>query len=1005
MYMKKFLLLFLLTCVSYFTKAQDMIVKKDGSIVKAKVLEVNDDDIKYKKVTNLDGPIYTISKSNLISINYANGQVEKFESSAKTIKKNEDEDVEKEEKQTIPKPASEYSNLKITAPVNNTKVTAQGGDLKAQQRYLQQYIYTAPDKLTVAKDLVELTEKAFTPKDQEYYDGYYTAGICSYKNPRESIKYLEVAVDAYKKNYTGYPNLSTDAGLTNCLLPITSAYRMLGLISTAIEVLESNKEFIKKFSNHTRCVFYYTLGDLYSSNEEYSKAILQYSYMRRNLDSGEPMIHVNKTDPKWKQDMNIKLESIFRETIEMNYALSMGNVYYFRQQYDSALPYMKKGIEISEKFVAQNKKNVANQSNSALGRENIQYHKFSEEMGGSYLGLVTASYFTGKKQEALTYAKGLKDKALYYQLNSEFEKSEIIYKEMLAKASKFNNTTAYKWAEPHWTNLLKPGYLTLQCAKQNYDFAIPEFKKELEKDDKAIQEDFAYFSENEKKEYFKQYNTKLNRYYSLLLSYAEKNPPSYLDILDKSIQTKGLVMDATNEQENRFKNITDKDLLNDIDAIKEFREKLNAFTQLNSGDSNLSLDDSIAKYSLSINLTQKKINAKLGAPTNIFKPLNWKSIQQKLKPTETFVEIIKIQRDYFQFAQPIDQYWVFIIKDTGTPITLLLGEGKEFEYGMQTYQNQIWSEKEDSLSYDLYWKKIAQQLNGKTKIFLCSDGIFQLINPLTLKNPQTKKYVFDDIELVRVATGRDLFNTKSPAGEINKSVLVGNPNFNMSRKSINAKIQTRPVNLGMVSAKRSGYSALPGTEREINAISTYAKTKGIELTLLQGDNASEVNVKKINNPEILHLATHGAFDATGSGDSYLKSKLLLSGAGDAEPFTIEDYAQYEDGYLTAYEVTQMNLATTKLVVLSACETGLGDVQSGEGVWGLQRAFQVAGARNVLSSLWAISDDATAIFMTSFYKAYYNKLSIKLSYLTAMKETRKIYPHPYYWGAFVLTGFE
>jgi CHAT domain-containing protein len=175
--------------------------------------------------------------------------------------------------------------------------------------------------------------------------------------------------------------------------------------------------------------------------------------------------------------------------------------------------------------------------------------------------------------------------------------------------------------------------------------------------------------------------------------------------------------------------------------------------------------------------------------------------------------------------------------------------------------------------------------------------------------------------------------------------------------------------------------------------------------VLKGNEASEINVKRINSPGVLHLATHGSFDGLATADPYLQSKLILAGADDAEPFSLEDYEQYEDGYLTAYEVTQMNLTDTRLVVLSACETGVGEIQSGEGVWGLQRAFQMAGSQNVLGSLWKISDEATAVFMDSFYKSFYKGASIRSSYFSAMASTKEKYPHPYYWGAFVLTGLQ
>jgi CHAT domain-containing protein len=97
------------------------------------------------------------------------------------------------------------------------------------------------------------------------------------------------------------------------------------------------------------------------------------------------------------------------------------------------------------------------------------------------------------------------------------------------------------------------------------------------------------------------------------------------------------------------------------------------------------------------------------------------------------------------------------------------------------------------------------------------------------------------------------------------------------------------------------------------------------------------------------------------------------------------------------------LPDTRLVVLSACETGLGEIQSGEGVWGLQRAFQLAGARSVMGSLWKISDEATVTFMDAFYEHYLRTKNISQAYQQAMQTTRQEYPQPYYWGAFTLIG--
>ena len=171
-------------------------------------------------------------------------------------------------------------------------------------------------------------------------------------------------------------------------------------------------------------------------------------------------------------------------------------------------------------------------------------------------------------------------------------------------------------------------------------------------------------------------------------------------------------------------------------------------------------------------------------------------------------------------------------------------------------------------------------------------------------------------------------------------------------------------------------------------------------------------MKRVKNVRILHLATHGFFLEPGKGQNYFQGKdiespLLKPGialAGANQAYSIENE---EDGILTAYEVTGMDLSNTELVVLSACETGIGSVRSGEGVFGLRRAFVLAGARNMLLSLWPVSDDITADLMIRFYQVYKNGKHPLTALREAQLETiknlrinRKNAP-PALWAPFIL----
>ncbi|MEE8200482.1 MAG: CHAT domain-containing protein, partial [Candidatus Acidoferrales bacterium] len=195
-----------------------------------------------------------------------------------------------------------------------------------------------------------------------------------------------------------------------------------------------------------------------------------------------------------------------------------------------------------------------------------------------------------------------------------------------------------------------------------------------------------------------------------------------------------------------------------------------------------------------------------------------------------------------------------------------------------------------------------------------------------------------------------------------------------------------------------------------------------QVELYSDERALEEAIKQVQAPRLLHVATHGFFLAdqegarterlsglpSGREDPMLRSGLFFAGAertlaGQPPP------AGLDDGVLTAYEATGLNLHGTELVVLSACETGQGEVKNGEGVFGLRRALQVAGAEAVLMSLWAVPDRETQELMTLFYRNWLAGQSKPQALRAAQQELRARVRErygadlPYFWGAFVLVG--
>jgi CHAT domain-containing protein len=360
-------------------------------------------------------------------------------------------------------------------------------------------------------------------------------------------------------------------------------------------------------------------------------------------------------------------------------------------------------------------------------------------------------------------------------------------------------------------------------------------------------------------------------------------------------------------------------------------------------------------------------------------------------------------------------------------ITLENGDELETRYG-RYYQNAIKQKQEDLYSYNQFWKPIQPKLAGVKKIYFSPDGVYNFINPSTLLNPSTKKYLLDEMEIAIVNNTSDILVAK-PKGNLRKATLIGFPDYNKKSNSgqaqanLSTDVDYRAITADTTATRfmsGSSVSELPGTKVEVNGIESILKGGKYEVNKLMMTDATEERVKTLHSPDILHIATHGFFmnelSAMGEGgrgitgvtaqklgeNPLLRSGLLLAGAGE----TIikgKDESAREDGILTAYEAMNLDLQNTELVVLSACETGLGQVQNGEGVYGLNRAFRAAGAKSVLMSLWKVDDQATQQLMTEFYNEWLKGSSKLQAFRKAQLKLRETYNHPYYWGAFLAVG--
>jgi CHAT domain-containing protein len=421
---------------------------------------------------------------------------------------------------------------------------------------------------------------------------------------------------------------------------------------------------------------------------------------------------------------------------------------------------------------------------------------------------------------------------------------------------------------------------------------------------------------------------------------------------------------------------------------------------------------------------EKEISLKVsGLSANGFKTNDWKQIQKLLGPYEAAIEIFQSYLIYDKGQGKGTNYTYLIIKQSGEPIAVSIDRDIKWENEvLDLYRNSINNKKDEPDLYRRLWKGVNEKLSGISTIYMSPDGIYNQVNLNTLLNGETNKYLIEEKSVHILTSLRDLKELKnSKNSKPENCVLVGNPKFDFDI----SKLSSGQKNLTTAVATRGAFgfvlSELPGTKEEVEVIKTTLEKNGMHAALFTEINANEHDIKKLKSPDVLHIATHGFFledpkeeDLMGYSKmekEYYKNPMLRSGiffSGANKTYAINtaninSLADFEDGMLTSYEAMNLNLDGTELVVLSACQTGLGKVKNGEGVFGLQRAFKLAGAKAMIMSLWPVSDEATKDLMIAFYGAWTKTGNLYNSFKEAQLEVKKKYPQPYYWGAFVLSG--
>jgi len=520
-----------------------------------------------------------------------------------------------------------------------------------------------------------------------------------------------------------------------------------------------------------------------------------------------------------------------------------------------------------------------------------------------------------------------------------------------------------------------------------------------------IRDYFPFLSEKEKTSFYAMIKERYDLFNCYVLENYESNPSLIGEMYNNHIAGKAILLKDIISIRQNIKNSGNEELLKLFDKWQKNKEELSKlynYTKLEL--------KSMGKDLVRMEAEANQLEKELSKNSNVFvknylqeKP-NWKDIQKQLSGDEAAVEIIRFS--LFRNGWTDKIYYVALIVTNETkdnPEMLILDNNNKLEsMYIKNYNNSMRFKIDDNESYKAFWSSIDEYLADKNKIYLSVDGVYNKVNIHSLKKPDGS-YVIDKKEIVLVANTADIIslkNKKEFTFQDKTACLFGFPKATDINDEKNSQLKSWRALL-----KDFKIDELPQTKVEINEIDKLLQQNQFKTAVYMEEKANKNLFKNLGKQNLLHIATHGFFltdfEMNNNDqlfgidiDRFIDNPLLRSGL-------IFSDTENESGILTANEVKAMNFDATDLVVLSACETGAGEIKNGEGVYGLQRAFQSAGAGTVVMSLWKVDDIATQEFMSKFYEYIVQGSNPSSALKMTQMKIKEKYSHPYYWGGFVL----
>ena len=628
------------------------------------------------------------------------------------------------------------------------------------------------------------------------------------------------------------------------------------------------------------------------------------------------------------------------------------------------------------------------------------------------------------------YARILANNALFYYVNDSLEQAIITAEQALMLQKEV-------LGEDHPDHVPLLYNLSVFYSKAGKKTEAEEqFRQAMEMQSVLIRSSFLHLTSQEREKFWQK------------KSYVFKYAPmqAYLDPENKDITsmaynsllfTKGILLNSDIDFRSLLKQSENQELLAKYNQLEALQQQVESYYRLSANQRNIDLKkikDDI--YQLERTLVREC--KEYGSFTESLS-IDARQVSQKLSDDEAAIEFA----DIFIKGRGTT-YLAFIIrKDLPEPKLIRLfsdDELRDLKYGkidlLEAVQTQygIDSVYNDRRFGKKLWQPLMKELAGVRRIYFSPTSLFYQLG-IEYLPCDADHHIGDLYELYRISSTKLLARRDNAPVPIKSATVYGGLNYDMNlsqleeQHSLHQAANQAPL-LAMATvdtrrtldslAMRGSVGYLPGTLHEAENVGEQLMQNDIETNMLLGNEGTEESFKALSGCQqsIIHIATHGFYfsesdlkrrnqrlvflnEQTENIDNPLNySGLLMSGANYVlKGGKLPD--KLEDGVLTANEIAQTDLSKTDLVVLSACQTGVGDIRE-DGVFGIQRGFKKAGAKSLLMSLWSVSDEATDLMMTKFYENLMAGKSKQQAFVAAQESLRKgKYAAPYFWASFIL----